>query len=162
MADGEFVESTDEACGNLVPWEEANRTDEGDGSARERHDAFNGRRKSEFLKALSKDGCLIDACRKVGVSHQTVYNHQAKDPEFARHCELALQMAVVPVEIAAWERAVMGVEEEVREALVKRLAVFGKRTHAERLAEGWTETEDGHMIPPGWVRAGEGNVGDSI
>ena len=43
---------------------------------------------------------------------------------------------------------------EVREALTTRLAAFHKRIRAGRLAEGWTRSEEGHLIPPGWVRAG--------
>lgn len=108
MAAGE-LERSNEIGTNPV----RRKTRAGDASPRQRHDAFDGRRKSGFLKALGKYGCVLDACRKVGVSHQTVYNHQAKDPEFARNCELALRMAAVPIELSAWERAVVGVEEEV-------------------------------------------------
>ncbi|HEY9552338.1 hypothetical protein [Allosphingosinicella sp.] len=56
----------------------------------------------------------------------------------------------------------MASNEEVWEALVKRLAAFGSREKAKRLAEGWIETDEGNMIPPSWVRAGSGNVGDSV
>ncbi len=224
--DGEFLGEA--GRGNeIMPWQAVDSGDSAD-VPRERHDAFNGRRKSAFLKALAKYGCLLDACRKIGVSHQTVYNHQAKDAEFARSCELALQMAAVPVEIAAWERGVVGVEEEVIqygkvvgtrlkrsdsvlrlllqganrkkygprpgfsrkrllaherkeiekqvraeldqtmsfddaiECLEKKLEAFGVRETSRRLAEGWTRTEEGDWIPPGWVRADSGNVGDSV
>lgn len=47
---------------------------------------------------------------------------------------------------------------EVREALLKRLVAFGKRVkkrqREERLEAGWTRTEDGHLIPPGWIYVG--------
>jgi hypothetical protein len=47
---------------------------------------------------------------------------------------------------------------EVREALTKALKAFQarvkKRQREERLEAGWTRTEEGHMIPPGWVRSG--------
>lgn len=223
----ENVRRAVERRNDVTPWKEEDSGGSSD-VARERHDAFNGRRKAAFLKALAKYGCLLDACRKVGVSHQTAYNHQAKDAEFARHCELALQMAAMPVEIAAWERGVAGVEEEVIqygkvvgtrlkrsdsvlrlllqganrkkygprpgfsrkrllaherkeiekqvraeldqrmtfdesiELLEKRLEAFGVRETSKRLAEGWTQTEEGHWIPPGWVRGDSGNVGDSV
>jgi len=48
---------------------------------------------------------------------------------------------------------------EVREALTTRLAAFRKRVRAEHLAKGWSETQDGHLIPPGWVRAGPDEPG---
>lgn len=80
---------------------------------RTRHDAFDGKRKRAFLDAFGKSGCLRDAARRVGVSHQTVYNHQRSDRAFARQCELALDMAGTDVELHAWERGVVGVEEPV-------------------------------------------------
>lgn len=78
-----------------------------------RHDAFDGPRRRKFLDALGKCGCLRDAARKAEVSHQTVYNHQARDPGFARQCELALDMASTDIELHAWERGVIGVEEPI-------------------------------------------------
>lgn len=80
---------------------------------RERHDAFSGARKQAYLKALAKTGCISDACALTGISASTVYNHQASDPDFARNCALALDMAATPIELTAYERAVVGVEEEV-------------------------------------------------
>ena len=42
-------------------------------------------------------------------------------------------------------------EEAIRSILEKVEAI--KRHRApKRLAEGWTQDEDGHWIPPGWVR----------
>lgn len=79
--------------------------------ARRRHDAFDGAKKRRFLDALGKRGCVRDAARKAGVSPQTVYNHQARDPGFARQCELALDMAGTDVELHAWERGVAGIKE---------------------------------------------------
>jgi hypothetical protein len=53
--------------------------------------------------------------------------------------------------------------EEVREALLKRLKAFGERMEKEqreeRLAEGWSRTEDGHLIPPGWIYVGIDGAG---
>jgi hypothetical protein len=104
-AGGEDPSSPEEA----PPWEAAPREDAG----RQRHDAFTQARKRDFLTALSKCGCILQACRKIGVSSQTVYKHQEQDEEFARHCELAAQMGRSPAPIYAWERAVHGVPEEV-------------------------------------------------
>lgn len=42
-------------------------------------------------------------------------------------------------------------DEEVREALTKRLTVYGIRVRKELIAAEWTEHE-GHMIPPGWAK----------
>ncbi len=88
-----------------------------------RHDAFDGKRRSTFLDVLTQCGCLRDAARKAGVSHQTVYNHQARDQQFARQCELAIDMASTAVELHAWERGVVGVEEPI----VYRGEIIGTR-----------------------------------
>lgn len=89
-------------------------TEQADTPARKpRHDGFDGTRKRKFLDALGKGGCLRDAARKAGVSHQTVYNHQSRDAAFARQCELALDMASTDIELHAWERGVVGVEEPI-------------------------------------------------
>lgn len=95
--------------GEAPPWE----SEPAEEAGRLRHDAFTQARKRQFLDALSKCGCILEACRKVGVSSQTVYNHQERDEEFARHCELAAQMGRSPAPIYAWERAVHGVSEDV-------------------------------------------------
>ncbi|HYI63510.1 MAG TPA: hypothetical protein VEW71_01355 [Allosphingosinicella sp.] len=44
--------------------------------------------------------------------------------------------------------------EELVEDLLKKLKALGIRRRRLKLAEGWTESEEGHMIPPGWVRDG--------
>jgi hypothetical protein len=45
---------------------------------------------------------------------------------------------------------------EVEEALAKRLRAYQARERQRQVEEGWTRAEDGYLIPPGWVRAGEG------
>jgi hypothetical protein len=45
---------------------------------------------------------------------------------------------------------------EVEEALAKRLRAYQARVRQQKVKEGWTQAEDGYLIPPGWVRAGEG------
>jgi hypothetical protein len=79
---------------------------------RERHDAFTEARKAEFLSALVKTGCILEACRRTGVAPRTVYRHQEGDPRFFEHCRTALRMSATPIEITAWQRAVEGVEQE--------------------------------------------------
>lgn len=212
-----------------APWEQDEYLPADDeAAARPRHDAFTPARRIPFLKHLAKTGCILDACRAVGVSSRTVYRLQDRDPEFRKHCELAISMARTPVALAAWERGVVGIEEdyvrggqvytrirrsdsilrlllqgsdrkkygprpgftrkrllqferkrierEVRDEirakrlsfddamamLEPKLAAFGAREDQERIEEGWTKTEEGHMIPPGWVRAGdaEGSAGE--
>jgi hypothetical protein len=95
--------------GEPLPWEGEPPEETG----RRRHDAFTGARKQLYLKALAKHGCILDACRVTGISSSTVYNHQASDPDFERHCRLALDMASTPIELTAYERAVVGQEEPV-------------------------------------------------
>ncbi|HEX6375141.1 MAG TPA: hypothetical protein VFZ91_05430 [Allosphingosinicella sp.] len=92
-----------------LPWE----TDPPEEESRQRHDAFTGAKKQAYLKTLAKAGCILDACRLTGISSTTVYNHQQSDPEFARNCRLALGMASTPIELTAYERAIVGQEEPV-------------------------------------------------
>jgi hypothetical protein len=93
----------------LPPWE----GDPPEETGRRRRDAFTGARKQQYLKALAKHGCILDACRVTGISSSTVYNHQKSDPEFERHCQLATDMASTPIELTAYERAVVGYEEPI-------------------------------------------------
>ncbi|HYW17416.1 MAG TPA: hypothetical protein VE891_14850 [Allosphingosinicella sp.] len=97
------------AVGDPPPWE----GDPPEEAGRRRHDAFTGAKKQLYLKALAKTGCILDACRIAGISSSTVYNHQASDPDFARYCEMAVGMASTPLELTAYERAVVGQEEDV-------------------------------------------------
>jgi hypothetical protein len=92
------------------PWESDPLPAETPSAPRVRHDAFTAPRKREFLAALVAAGCVVDACRRVGVAPATVYRHQEEDPAFAEHCRIAVRMTAAPVEIAAWQRAVEGVE----------------------------------------------------
>jgi hypothetical protein len=218
---GEGQPARQEPVDEPLPWEVEN---EGTEEPPSRHDAFTGARKNMYLKALTKTGCILDACRLTGVPARTVYNHQGTDPDFARNCRLAIELASAPIELTAYERAVIGVEEDVirggkvvatrmkrsdymlrvllqgsnpkkygprpgftRKRLVKeerkqierevraeiasgmrateeetvkvlafRLKAFDARNREKKLAEGWTLTEEGHLIPPGWVK-GDGS-----
>ena len=196
----------------------------------ERRDAFTPGRKAKFLDVLGKTGCLIDACRKTGISRTTAYNHQRSDPGFRRQCDLAVHMAGTSTELTAWERAVVGVEEDViqygkfvgtclrrsdsllrfllqgakpkkygpragftrkrllkqerkrieeevraeisasfppveqvRERIIQKVMAIKRHEEPKKLAAGWTRTEGGEWVPPGWVpaeAAREMNAGD--
>lgn len=92
----------------LVPWDEP-----ADEERPKRHDSFEGKRRRVFLGALAKSGCVRDAAKAAGVAPATVYRHQARDAEFARQCSMALDMAGDDIELHAWERGVVGIEEDV-------------------------------------------------
>jgi len=96
-----------------MPWDEPPEEEEDEDGVRRRHDAFTARRRNEYLKALQKTGCVLDACRLVGVSPRTIYYHQGQDAGFLKLCTLAVSMCETPVELTAWERAVSGIEEQV-------------------------------------------------
>jgi hypothetical protein len=219
--EGEWTEEGESQAALPVPWE--SETDDADGvpGARRRHDAFTPARQRDFLRVLAKTGCILDACRAVGVSSRTVYNYQDKDAEFARNCALAIRLAASVPELKAWERAVEGVEEQfacggqvytrrrysdsllrlllqasnpgkygarpgftrkrlrkwerkqiedevhagiaakarpieqVRGNILRKLEAIERHRAPAKLAAGWTQTEDGHWIPPGWVRAAD-------
>jgi len=77
-----------------------------------------------------------------------------RDPELAKWLvkrEDALRAGRLKRGAAARPRMTF---DEAIERLDKKLRHFGEREQRERLASGWTRTEEGHWIPPGWVRAG--------
>lgn len=43
---------------------------------------------------------------------------------------------------------------ELIEAIMKQVKVLKLRREKDQREEGWTQSEEGHWIPPGWVRAG--------
>jgi len=92
------------------PWDEEPPPPDPD-APRVRHDAFTEARKSQYLRALVKTGCILDACRLTGVSAQTVYRHQGEDAAFFENCRIALRVSGTPAELTAWQRAVEGVEQ---------------------------------------------------
>jgi hypothetical protein len=93
------------------PWDEDPPPDDPD-APRQRHDAFTEAKKSVWLRALVKTGCIQDACRLTDVSPRTIYRHQQNDPIFFEHCRIALRVSGTPAELTAWSRAVEGVEQE--------------------------------------------------
>jgi hypothetical protein len=101
--------------------DEGMATDDGRGV---RSDGFDGPKRQYFLIALSKGESVLGACRLVGISNRTAYNHRDRDPQFARDWELARAKSWLPVELAAYERAIIGIEEPVYR--------YGKLSHKRR------------------------------
>jgi len=91
---------------------------------RPRGDGFGAQEKRLFLVAVRKGKSVLASCRLVGISNRTAYNHRERDPEFARHWDLARQMARLPLELVAFERAVVGIAEPVY--------VHGRLSHTRR------------------------------
>ncbi len=89
-----------------------------------RGDRFGDEQKRLFLVALRNRETVLAACRLVGVSNRTAYNHRQSDPEFARYWDLARKMARLPLELVAFERAVVGIAEPV--------FVQGRHSHNRR------------------------------
>lgn len=94
-----------------APWDAEPPPDDPD-APRQRHDAFTHAKKTVFLRALVKTGCVRDACGLTGFAPRTIYRHQEGDPRFFDHCALAIRMSATPIELTAWQRAVEGVEQE--------------------------------------------------
>lgn len=80
---------------------------------RQRGDGFSEDKRRLFLVALRTGQSVLDACALVGVSNRTAYNHRKRDPVFARDWDLARQCYRLPLELAAYERGVIGIEEPV-------------------------------------------------
>lgn len=74
---------------------------------------FTPERRRLFKQALRQTGCVRDACRAAGISDSAAYKARRRDPDFAAEWEGALAIAAGDIEILAWQRAVVGVEEEV-------------------------------------------------
>jgi hypothetical protein len=89
-----------------------------------RGDGFGGPRKGLFLAALRNGESVLGACRLVGISNRTAYNHRGRDADFARDWDLARSMSRTPVELVAFQRAVEGIEEPVYR--------HGKLSHTKR------------------------------
>jgi len=102
----------EEGADGPYPWEGGDGSAEDPDAPRQRHDAFTEARKSVWLRALVKTGCILDACRLTGISPRTIYRHQERDPSFFENCRVALRISGTPVELTAWSRAVEGVEQE--------------------------------------------------
>jgi hypothetical protein len=49
--------------------------------------------------------------------------------------------------------------DEVRGSILTKLEAIKRHRTPEKLAAGWTKSEDGHWIPPGWVKSGPEEAG---
>lgn len=66
-----------------------------------------------FLAALSVHGVLSRAAQEAGVDRVTVWRHRESDPEFAKACQEAIDLATDALETEARRRAIEGVVEDV-------------------------------------------------
>lgn len=94
-----------------------------------RGDGFGPGRKQLFLVALRQGRSVLGACRLVGVSNRTAYNHRRNDPKFAEAWELARGLSALPLELEAYRRAVEG-EEDVVYAYGRPVGVRMRRSDA--------------------------------
>jgi hypothetical protein len=78
-----------------------------------RSDSFSADTKRLFIVALRSGETVLGACALVGISNRTAYNHRNRDPAFARDWRLARQMSRMPLELAAYQRGVIGIEEPI-------------------------------------------------
>lgn len=92
-----------------------------------RSDGFSAEDKRLFIVALRSGETVLSACALVGISNRTAYNHRNRDPVFARDWRLARQMSRMPLEIAAYQRGVIGVEEPIH-AYGRRLGTRVRRS----------------------------------
>ncbi|MEH6758257.1 MAG: hypothetical protein V7676_12230 [Parasphingorhabdus sp.] len=80
---------------------------------RVRYDGWTAERKNAFIDALTRTGCVRDACRVVGISSTSAYRYRRRDDGFCERWELALRRSQVTLGEVAWKRAVEGEEEDV-------------------------------------------------
>ena len=52
---------------------------------------------------------------------------------------------------ARWQRPPRGIEE-VKGSILKKVEAIHRHDRAQKLEAGWSEDEEGRLIPPGWVR----------
>ncbi len=78
---------------------------------RNRHDGWTPARQSDFIAALGETGCVVDACRAVGMSSESAYRLRGRFDavDFRRAWAAALDYAVDRLEDAALSRALHGV-----------------------------------------------------
>jgi len=66
-----------------------------------------------FLVVLHQDGRVREACRVVGVSRETAYQHKERFPVFGKAWDDALEEAIDTAEQELYQRAVKGVEKPI-------------------------------------------------
>lgn len=83
------------------------------------------------------------------------------NPGFSRKRLLKHERKQMEKEIRAEIAAKRMTFDESIKPLDKRLQAFGLRHDKKQLAAGWIQTEEGHWIPPGWVRIGDAAAGSA-
>ncbi|MCF8203652.1 MAG: hypothetical protein K9J82_01150 [Methylotenera sp.] len=75
-----------------------------------RRSKFSPAAQARFCEALAALCVVGKACEAAGVSRQTAYDHRAKNPEFAKAWDDALEAGIDELEGEAFRRAVVGVD----------------------------------------------------
>jgi hypothetical protein len=121
-----------------------------------RHDGFTPRKQRKFIKILTKTGCVLDACRGVGISSTSAYRTKEKLPGFAEQWESARKRASTSLEAVAWKRAVEGVEEPVyHQGKFSHMAVKRSDSILRLLMIGADKKKYGRMGAVGHAKIGE-------
>lgn len=77
-----------------------------------------------------------------------------RNPGFTRPRLLKIERQRLEEEVRAeWNATRRPSMETIERELEKAIGRQAGRAEAKRLAAGWIKSPDGHMIPPGWVRA---------
>ena len=118
-----------------------------------RVDGFTPEKRRCFVAALQQTGCLADAARAARVSTETARRWRRKDAEFARQCAAASAAAAAPLEMIAWQRAVIGAEEKViRDGVVVQIKVKPSDAMLRLLLQAADPDKYGRMSPGGETR----------
>jgi hypothetical protein len=100
---------------------------------RARHDGWTVERQAAFLEALAETGCVEDAARHVGMSRNSAYRLQRREPAvaFRQAWAAALDHGINRVDEGAHSRSIKGV---ARPIFYKGEQVGEYREYDERLA----------------------------
>jgi hypothetical protein len=121
-----------------------------------RHDGFTPVKQRKFIKILTKTGCVLDACRGVGISSTSAYRTKEKLPLFAQQWESAQKRAATSLDAVAWKRGVEGVEEPVyHQGKFSHMAVKRSDSILRLLMIGSDKKKYGRMGAVAGARIGE-------
>jgi hypothetical protein len=121
-----------------------------------RHDGFTPVKQRKFIKILTKTGCVLDACRGVGISSTSAYRTKEKLPLFAQQWESAQKRAATSLDAVAWKRGVEGVEEPVyHQGKFSHMAVKRSDSILRLLMIGSDKKKYGRMGAVGQAKIGE-------
>lgn len=100
---------------------------------RERHDGWTVQRQAEFIAALAETGCVLDSCKRVGMSAESAYRLRRRlDARgFRLAWDAALDYAIRRLSDAVYARAIHGVPVP---HFYKGEQVGEHRRHNDRLA----------------------------